>query len=458
MPAIDPNDLAPPKLKRIIRKVYLNQIKASNFHLGALDENWVDEYRVYYNTQWLTQYAIRLFYSKPKSNSIFGFVNVTPGRKLINFSEMYLPPPPHLSDEKGAFVTCILPYNKYGYGIKCVPFISPDKVISTCLHGAIWVLLQHFSTFSRRIVRGLTLPEIQKLSSGNYFCDGTGLLFPAIAERIIKMSKCGAFVLDSSSHIDRSKKEYTEKEMEGILYAYVESGLPVILGVDANKLEWWDKSTKSKSVRGHAIICIGHTMKKGKIDGYIFHDQSVLPYQTLSTKKLLKAWKVPRGEKYSLFGKHIMQAIVGVPPNVTVRYEIAQIAASMVVKILKPRKELKKIIGLRPILRSAARVEALLSNQKVLEKIKSMINIPLWNWVFLVIRSPEQRMAKTCSGFFIFDATTLIPHEIKKLSARIPVLPAVVALVFEKTVYLVDKERKLRKFVIEGEKLKEITK
>jgi hypothetical protein len=452
--AIDPNLLVPPWLREIIGKVYLDKLKVLDSNFGTLDENWIDEYRVYYSKLDANPSAIRLFYGKPKSssnesksNSIFGFVNVTPYRGTTKFSEMYLPPPSTLNSngkKNEVFVTCILPYSKYGYNVQCVPFISPDGVISICLHGSIWILLQHLSVFSKGVVKGLTLPEIQKLASGNYFSDGIGLSFPNKAVRIIKMSDCGVFNLDSTRRIDRPEKRYTEKEMERILYSYIESRLPVVLGVDANKLPWWSKSSKSKNPRYHAIVCIGHTMKRGKIDGYVFHDQSTFPYQILATKQLLKAWKLP--ESGSDSGKYTMQAVVGVPPAVTIRYEIAEIVASKVFKILKSNKELKRRIGLRPSLIRRAQVEKFLGQNKALEKVKSKINIPSWVWAFFFFYTPSQRIEGKCTGFFMLDATT---------SMALPPTFAIISI--EKTVYLIDKERKSRRFVIEGDELIEKT-
>jgi hypothetical protein len=297
----------------------------------------------------------------------------------------------------------------------------------------------------------MTLPEIQRLGTGHYFCDGAGLRLPATATRIIKMSGGGAFEIANTRNIDSSKKGYTDKEMEGILYAYIESHLPVILGVDANKLEWWKERKKSKE-SFHAILCIGHTMKNDKINGYIFHDESAYPYQKLTTAGLLKAWRVP--ENYSLMKKPIRYAVVGVPPNVTVNYEIARVAASLLVRILESGRKLKNIFGLRPILLSKEQMVAILEKNK-LKEIESIMKLPNWSWVFMILTKSTQRLSGECYGFFIFDATTLIPHKVGKSEPKVLLLPPTVLVTVGNDIYVVDREGKPRKFIFENGKLTE---
>jgi len=63
------------------------------------------------------------------------------------------------------------------------------------------------------------------------------------------------------------------------IYAYIESGIPVILGVErAGDLPWWDDTFEE----GHALVGIGHTLSnKGDVTGFIVHDVSTYPYQVL---------------------------------------------------------------------------------------------------------------------------------------------------------------------------------
>jgi len=63
------------------------------------------------------------------------------------------------------------------------------------------------------------------------------------------------------------------------IYAYIESGIPVILGVErAGDLPWWDDTINE----GHALVRIGHTLSNnGDVTGFIVHDVSKYPYQVL---------------------------------------------------------------------------------------------------------------------------------------------------------------------------------
>ncbi len=72
------------------------------------------------------------------------------------------------------------------------------------------------------------------------------------------------------------------------IYAYVESGLPVIIGIeDAYSLPWWkDKPTREDTNQNkHALVVIGHTMTKEGVNGLIVHDVSTYPYQILTKSK-----------------------------------------------------------------------------------------------------------------------------------------------------------------------------
>jgi len=68
-----------------------------------------------------------------------------------------------------------------------------------------------------------TIPEIQQLASGRHYADWEGLKLTA-ASRILSMSGCNSFYYNS---IDMKLEP---EQMVNILYAYIESGLPEIIG------------------------------------------------------------------------------------------------------------------------------------------------------------------------------------------------------------------------------------
>jgi hypothetical protein len=456
MPAQNLDRVLSPRLKNIIETVYQNSIETWKYERGALDENWVDECDVYYN-RFSSPEAIRVFYREPKSESVFGLVNLTPRRELYEFSEMYFKPPLRFQKQK-RYVTCKLQHSIYGLRIDCVPFIMPDNVVSVCMHGAIWIVLQHLNKLSKGHVKKLTLPEIQKLACGHSFCDGEGLNFNQ-AKRIIKMCDCEAVSIDNRRPAYPFKERYTEQDMERILYAHVESALPVILGVDANKLKWWGRVNRREMPGYHAIVCIGHTMKGGKIDGYIFHDESAFPYQILKTKELFKAWKVPTPKlkesgEYFFDRRHpVMQAVVGVPPRVKIKYEIAELAAFLAIEGLIKNKELKKRPGLRPVLMSGTEIDAFLK-QNNLQKIKSKMDIPSWSWAFFISSTKIERVSEKYSGLILVDATSFpLPDKNAPISDIYKMPFGVILRIVGDNVYLKDTKGRFRNFVIKNGKL-----
>ena len=99
------------------------------------------------------------------------------------------------------------------------------------------------------------------------------------------------------------------------IYAYVESGLPVIIGIeDAFSLPWWkDKPIREDTNQNkHALVVIGHTMTKGgSVNGLIVHDVSTYPYQILTKSK-------DGGPLEEI----IFEAISITPRDVVVSYEV----------------------------------------------------------------------------------------------------------------------------------------
>lgn len=95
------------------------------------------------------------------------------------------------------------------------------------------------------------------------------------------------------------------------IYAYVESGIPVILGVEkARYLPWWNGGDER-----HALVAIGHTLSEdGTVDGLIVHDVSTYPYKVL--QEPLKNNKT--------LEEVIIEAIAPTYREITISYPIAK--------------------------------------------------------------------------------------------------------------------------------------
>lgn len=281
-----------------------------------MDENWHQEYAHLYNTNPnIKPYVKRLILSH-------GICNLRPifprdprnHRSLSsNISETYLAPPPNMDEKNNCFIKCLGNYDAYGTSVTCVPYIMPNPYFGVCIQAAVWICFKILEEKSGRIVSAYSIPKIQEMATGHPFSDSVGLVFPHV-NRIFQMNCCQSFIYNSF------RMNLTDEEMINIIYAYVESKLPVIIGVDVSKLKWWDHARPGY----HAIVLIGHTIDKrtGKINGFIVHDESKYPYLKISRNELLKAWDIPERNKSSRREKHRV-AVVGTPPGVIFGYESA---------------------------------------------------------------------------------------------------------------------------------------
>jgi len=131
----------------------------------------------------------------------------------------------------------------------------------------------------------------------------------------------------------------SHKDIIEWIYAYTESGLPTIIGVnDSSLLPWRDEESGEK----HAIVSIGHSLStKNRLGELIVHDITSLPYQVLNV-----------GKKGTKNIKNIEDAIAPVPPLVGVNYINAKIS----LKSMYLEEEIKT----RPILLESSRAKQLL--------------------------------------------------------------------------------------------------
>lgn len=310
----------------INEKIYSGALKVKKIDDGVMEENWYSEYKnLFQNDPQATPWVKRLCLKYEKEEG--GICNLRPiqPRGLDNHkdlhsdvSETYIRPPIHMTEDNGYYIKCCYTTNAYSNKIKCVPFIMPNPYFGVCAQAAVWIALKCLENVSTLSVKSVPIPEIQKAAAGHYFSDSEGLGFANIT-RLLKMNNCEAFVYDTTFE---PFKSFSFDEMYNIIYAYVESGLPVILGVDVSKLPWWDNHPPGY----HTIVLIGHTINKksGEIDGFILHDETKYPYLEIKKDELKKAWDIPDEYKKLMGipkGVAIRKAVVGAPPSVKAGYE-----------------------------------------------------------------------------------------------------------------------------------------
>lgn len=102
----------PQRLRNILRQVYRNRLGVREISKGALDENWIDEYKAFYH-KFSYPSAVRVIL-EDKKRTYRGHLNITPARNITGFSEFYLSPPKELEQDKRSYVTCKSTYSKYG--------------------------------------------------------------------------------------------------------------------------------------------------------------------------------------------------------------------------------------------------------------------------------------------------------------------------------------------------------
>ena len=315
-----------PSFDEINKRIYSSKLKLGKIEEGALDENWYSEYKnLFRDDPQATPWVTRIYLEYKKKD--WGICNLRPVQPRCpeshdmlssEISEMYIKPPKHMTKDNGYYIKCLCDTNAYGNGIGCVPFIMPNPYFGVCAQASVWIALKCLENRSNGAVESAPIPEIQKSATGHYFSDSEGLVFANIT-RLLKMNACEAFVYDTSMD---PFKSFSFDEMYNIIYAYVESGLPVILGVDVSKLDWWDNSPPGY----HTIVLIGHTIDKesGKIDGFIPHDESRFPYLEIKKDELKRAGDVPKTYKERMGIPEdvaIRRSVVGTPPAVKAGYE-----------------------------------------------------------------------------------------------------------------------------------------
>ncbi|MCS4541696.1 MAG: hypothetical protein HY929_05170 [Euryarchaeota archaeon] len=397
-------------LSQINLRIYNGCLRIDNAIEGVLDLNWLEEHKLLYQKiPGAYPYAKRLLLSG-QNGQPWGIVNlrainpvdpIDHRKRHSNISETYLKPPNQMNEGNYNYITCLNTYDAYGQKVKCVPFIMPNPDFGMCAQASVWICLKILEGKSRGAVPSKTIPEIQHLATGYHFSDARGLLFSHI-RRLIKMNNCNSF------YYNNKLMDLSDDEMVNIIYAYVESGLPVIIGIDVSRVKWWDNHPTGY----HSVVLIGHTIDgdTGKVNGFILHDESKYPYLTITSDELLNAWG---HKKDSTNSQVIREAVVGVPPVVQVGYENA-----LKWRYLLDSLHLGGLIKtnqfpIRPFLLSYTDVNILFKEfefsntnfKKLFYQYFSKIPPKAWMWLLILHVHEKQRLQNEFEGLILSDAT-----------------------------------------------------
>ena len=322
-----------------------------------------------------------------------GFVDLRPVTDGSEISETYLVPPDSLV-QKNIYFKCLRPCDQYGEQVTCTPYIMPESIFGVCIHASMWICLK---ILEGMIEKPLSIPEIQKTAYGSPYTDKQGLPFVQTA-RILRMSRAYSFYINNSEALLDDDRMLME------LYAYVESGLPVIVGVDTRDLAWWNGAREHGY---HSIVAIGHSMKDNMTDGFIFHDESALPYQMLNSSDVLKAWHIPRLLEFS--DTTVRELLVAVPPEVSLPFHrvFQQFQAWLLTLIVKGIVNLRDFSNLefRPILIPSFFL-FVTPKEIMFSALRDLETMPKYLWcIYLFDRGAEKNDLEHAKGFFIRDAT-----------------------------------------------------
>lgn len=388
-----------PTLQQIVHQVYKDKIACKKIVNGALDLNWAEEFQLFYNSQPKSApYVKRVRFKKNKTGGKdAGFSDVRPRSDGSEVSETYLIPPIKMENEKKFDLKCLGTYDAYGQIVKCAPYIMPESIFGMCIHGSIWICLKILENLGM-IEKSHPIPSIETLARGKPYADKQGLLFTQTS-RIFRMCKTNALYIDNEV-----KPRLTDDQMALELYAYIESRLPVILGVDTKYVPWWS----SQEYGYHSIVAIGHTMDdNGKPDGFIFHDESSFPYQDIKIDALMDAWHTAwKGNKKPKKPKREM--IVAVPPEVSLPFNKAHPQFEQILELSRNygySHDSSNDLLVKPILKGAFETFMETKSESL---YKAMVETKptKYVWIFyLYDKEVNERNVETSKGFFVRDAT-----------------------------------------------------
>jgi hypothetical protein len=163
------------------------------------------------------------------------------------------------------------------------PFISQDSDVTVCAQSAMWMLFRYYSNFLR------TSKEVYPHQIGTLVSDySIGRLFPSSGLTLWQMGEACRKM--GHPALIYSRRKFEDEGLgipfEHLIYTYIESGLPVILGLP-----------------GHAIISYGHKSDYTKAapvrptgpvtpapfafsshynDALVISDDNTVPYQLLA--------------------------------------------------------------------------------------------------------------------------------------------------------------------------------
>jgi hypothetical protein len=174
------------------------------------------------------------------------------------------------------------------------PHIGQDTDVTVCAHAACWSCFRYFSERypTYREIYPYQITQLTTDLSGGRLLPSKGLFMEQVVEIFSRFGFYPRIYF-------RPDWETPDRRFERLLYYYLESGLPLVLGIkpaepaDAPSAAPDSDHCESEDAVGHAITAIGHTADldmdtpHGRIfsdfyaTGLVINDDNCMPYQVL---------------------------------------------------------------------------------------------------------------------------------------------------------------------------------
>ncbi len=304
------------------------------------------------------------------------------------------------------FEICLACYTIEFFGQKLsvngYPHISQDGEAITCAESSLWTLLEYYSAKYRDYIP-ITPSKLRKLirsTTGRRMIPSNGL---TIAEISYAISELGF------TSLVYHNKDHSENKILEEIYTYVESGIPIILGLEGEN-----------NFR-HAIVCFGHakvnlSQKISNISessekiidlssierSFITMDDNLFPYSEINPTSLNTIY-----QRYK--NVRINYAVVPLNKRIYMESTIARALARKILLEFREIRESKEFIFTRMFLTTSRSFKQSLfaPSSQMAKEIKKLVlytSFPRFIWI-CEIGSKENFSNEQAKGLLLLDAT-----------------------------------------------------
>lgn len=356
-------------------------------------------------------------------------------RPTGTISDAFLPVP----EKERFFVTCKKPYKSddpFKPTILTVPYATPDPQISLCSPPTLWIVLATLcNEFGKEYIslyeinsslpprsRGAAVGLKEYTGLFEKHCFTTHFYSGARKKEIDddfrkKLSEWEKLLDPDDFYLINNLYCYYKDSVNDsdftlmdsqILYAYVESEIPVYLVFEAEAIAE-ELGYKGEPIDCyHSVVAIGHTLDKNcNLSGFIIHDVNYAPFVEISEK---------------FVNENLVEAAVLLPKDVNIKYEYF-LRLAKETNTTSFNETIEKLISfynfmyekfsnaslkIRPFLMRSQRIKFWFTNKSLYPQeicdMYSKADFPKYVW-FFEIWNLNLQSDRRCIGHIVFDAT-----------------------------------------------------